>query len=462
MVFRQALQLSYVWKGRPIGYRLLDRRTAVTIGDRKGVTFVTPRLEGFPGRFRLTRRIRDGVALRLGPGMSGTVSLRGQKRTVGEVLAQPAERRFLRDPGMFRSVELYPGDTADLALDKAGKLRLLIEFSETPDRVGRPPFIQDRRMARIAAGTFAGVLGALALLVLIGEQLPEEKVAMTARRFAKVSAPMVREEKARKKREQEAAERAEREQKKRDRESAESRRARREEGRIGRQDAHAKNTILPKGREDRLRAKVNKTGILAALGTARLPGSGLGRLLDREDTGGMEQALNGLAGAQLVAGRGQGGLGHTGTGLGGGGTSFGRIQGSGDLNVGAGQGRGRKGPALRRGRERDVGVTMETGTPDAEGGLTRDQVSRVVRAHAAAIRYCYEKELQRQPNLSGKIDLYWVIRPSGKVDRVKIAASTVGNTAVEGCIERQVRHWNFPRSNGDTIVQKFPFFFKGA
>ena len=105
---------------------------------------------------------------------------------------------------------------------------------------------------------------------------------------------------------------------------------------------------------------------------------------------------------------------------------------------------------------------METGTAETEGGLTREQVNRVVRAHAAAIRYCYEKELQRQSNLSGKVELFWVIRPSGIVDRSKIAATTLGSRAVEGCMERQVKNWQFPRSDRETIVQSYPFFFKGG
>jgi outer membrane biosynthesis protein TonB len=249
---------------------------------------------------------------------------------------------------------------------------------------------------------------------------------------------------------------------KQEKEAAMSKRARDAEGRLGRADADNRDTVLPKGREDVLRAKVAKTGILAALGSARAPGSGLGRLFDTKSSAEMEQAMNGLAGAQLVAGRGAGGLGNAGTGLGGGGVGLGRIQGSGELDVGAGRGRGRKGPGLGRGKEREVSAGMETGSPTAEGGLTREQVTRVVRAHAAAVKYCYEKELQRQPSLSGKIEVYWVIRPNGSVDRAKIASSTVGSREVEGCIERQVRNWQFPRSDADTIVQSFPFFFKGG
>ena len=121
--------------------------------------------------------------------------------------------------------------------------------------------------------------------------------------------------------------------------------------------------------------------------------------------------MNGLAGAELVAGKGRGGLGEVGVGLGGGGTGIGQIQGSGSLDFGSGRGRGRKGPNLGRGQEKEVKVGMETGNPDSSGGLSREQINRVVKAHAAAIRYCFEKELQRQPDLAGKIELYWLIKP---------------------------------------------------
>jgi hypothetical protein len=55
-----------------------------------------------------------------------------------------------------------------------------------------------------------------------------------------------------------------------------------------------------------------------------------------------------------------------------------------------------------------------------------------------------------------------VIKPNGTVDRIKIASTTLGSRAVEGCMERQVRNWQFPRSDSDTIVQSYPFFFTGS
>ena len=192
---------------------------------------------------------------------------------------------------------------------------------------------------------------------------------MTQERVAKVALqtppPPDPEEKRRK--EAEARKLAEAARKRMEKEAAESKRAAKQEGRIGREDAVAKETVIPKGREDILRAKVARTGVLAVLGNQRRPGSGLAKLFDTSDKSDVEQAMNGLVGVELTAGRGAGGLGNIGSGPGGGGTSFGRIQGSGNLDVGAGRGRGRKGPSLGKGREREVQVGMETGTARRRG-----------------------------------------------------------------------------------------------
>jgi hypothetical protein len=462
MVQERSLQVTYLWKGQILAYHLLGPRQRLTIGDRRGVTLPTPRLPGFPGRFRLIAPVRDGFRLRLGPGMSGQLTLRGQARTVADLLAQPAPRGFLRSPGMFREVEIYPGDSATVDFDAAGMVQIRISWAEAPERVPKPPWLRDFLLIRIGGVTASATVGLMVAIRVITSGMPSPGTEISQERFAKVVAPAMERPSLKAAEARRKSELAAEARRRREKEAAESRRAREREGRLGRADAPSKETVLPKGREDVLRAKVAKTGLLAALGTGRPPGSGLGRLLDTNDRADMDQAMNGLAGATLVAGRGEGGLGATGTGLGGGGTGFGQIQGSGKLDVGAGRGRGRKGPGLGRGREREVQVGMETGTADTEGGLTRDQVNRVVRAHAAAIRYCYEKELQRQPSLSGKVELYWVIRPNGSVDRARIASSSMGSRAVEGCMERQVKNWQFPRSETETIVQSYPFFFKGG
>ncbi|HEY0715271.1 MAG TPA: hypothetical protein VGF45_21505, partial [Polyangia bacterium] len=352
---RSPLQITYTWKGQVLAYRLLSPRAVVTIGDGKRVTFVTPRLPNYPARFRLIRPAKDGITLRLGPGIGGQLEQRGQTRPIADLLREPGVRRFLRDPGMFRETQLYPGDSATLDLDAAnpGTLQMKISFAEAPAIVGRPRFLPEPLFVRTIGATAVARVLLVFTARFLSDRLHDPSVALTEERVRKVIMPAVevtKPEPTKKQREALAAEARKRQEK----EAAMSRRAREKEGRLGREDAPVRATEIPKGDKDLLRAKVAKTGILAALGSARAPGSGLGRLFDRNDSADLEQAMNGISANRVVAGRGTGGMGQAGVGIGGGGTgqSLGRIAGSGDLDVGRGSGRGRKGPGLSSGKER--------------------------------------------------------------------------------------------------------------
>ena len=41
-------------------------------------------------------------------------------------------------------------------------------------------------------------------------------------------------------------------------------------------------------------------------------------------------------------------------------------------------------------------------------------------------------------------------------------AFSASDAAVEGCIVRQVKQWQFPKAPGQTIVGRYPFIFKGG
>ncbi|HSO34846.1 MAG TPA: AgmX/PglI C-terminal domain-containing protein, partial [Labilithrix sp.] len=93
------------------------------------------------------------------------------------------------------------------------------------------------------------------------------------------------------------------------------------------------------------------------------------------------------------------------------------------------------------------------------GGLSQEQVRRVVMAHLGAVRACYESEAQRNPSLKGGVTVMWTIDPSGGVSSASLAGTTLSNPRVEGCVVRQVKGWHFPSSETPTIVGGFPFKF---
>jgi hypothetical protein len=98
--------------------------------------------------------------------------------------------------------------------------------------------------------------------------------------------------------------------------------------------------------------------------------------------------------------------------------------------------------------------------PNAEaGGLSTEQVKRVLAAHAGAIRACYELEAKRSSAPPGTIEVSWKIEPSGNVSDASIASSTLYDERAEACILRQVVGLRFPSSAAPTRVESFPFRF---
>lgn len=120
--------------------------------------------------------------------------------------------------------------------------------------------------------------------------------------------------------------------------------------------------------------------------------------------------------------------------------------------------RARRVPSPRRDRA-EVQVSVRSGRPSVSGFLSADQIRRVVRANQAAIRYCYEVEVQRQPNLRGQVTVGFRINATGNVSTARIASSSLGSSGVEGCIVRQIRRWRFPRPDGGEVNVTYPFQF---
>ncbi len=101
---------------------------------------------------------------------------------------------------------------------------------------------------------------------------------------------------------------------------------------------------------------------------------------------------------------------------------------------------------------------------DASGALKMKSVSqrdgptigRVVSANQPRLRSCYERQLRRDPNLKGRIDVSFVIEGSGRVKNVKVNARQFDNAIVTNCMKQVVESWNFgPSDAGDTQYQ-FP------
>lgn len=96
-----------------------------------------------------------------------------------------------------------------------------------------------------------------------------------------------------------------------------------------------------------------------------------------------------------------------------------------------------------------------------EGGLDKDQIAAVINRHIGEVIYCYEKGLQVQPSLSGRVGVKFVINGSGIVSSASVATSSLNSAQVEGCVVNRLRTWKFPKPIGGVNVKvQYPFVLK--
>lgn len=111
-------------------------------------------------------------------------------------------------------------------------------------------------------------------------------------------------------------------------------------------------------------------------------------------------------------------------------------------------------------------ATIRVPTPEetrVSGGLAADVVARYIRRHQNEIRYCYEKHLQQDPNLSGKLAVRFIIDGTGSVAGVATAEDTLQNGRVADCVHQRIGRWKFPQpAGGVNVVVTFPWIFKPA
>jgi len=102
---------------------------------------------------------------------------------------------------------------------------------------------------------------------------------------------------------------------------------------------------------------------------------------------------------------------------------------------------------------------VHIGVAEPVGGLSREEVRRVVRRNLPQVRHCYEQQLLSRPDLEGRVTVQFIIQQSGAVQSTGILSSSTGSAALEQCVAQAVRRWAFPQSPAITSVS-YPFMFQ--
>lgn len=238
--------------------------------------------------------------------------------------------------------------------------------------------------------------------------------------------------------------------------AGEGAKAKREEGKVGKKDAKmqkAKGDKIEKTQMDKQIAE--DAGVLGALRDGGMM-DGFGGQMNADMLGG----VGGLIGAKGVQ-VGAGGLGSRGSGLGGGGTADG-LGGLGTKGMGSGaSGYGRGGGNF--GAKGTGAIGAVGGDPIILGALDRSLIDRVIKRHMAQIRYCYQRQLTKNPSLKGKIVIKFVIAKDGSVSSASKKTSSMNSPPVESCIVGRFMRMKFPEPKGGGIViVSYPFIFSAG
>lgn len=104
--------------------------------------------------------------------------------------------------------------------------------------------------------------------------------------------------------------------------------------------------------------------------------------------------------------------------------------------------------------------TVGVKDPIMIGNVDKATIDRIVKQHLPQIRTCYERELSRNPKLSGKITVKFVIAKDGQVSTSNSAHSTLGSRVAEECIHGHFRRMRFPAPKGGGIAMiRYPLIF---
>ncbi len=403
---------------------------AITIGHAEGCDFVLPLQPAVA-----SHTLVEGEELHLTPAMGGRLLLEGQDCDVAQLRADGKSR-----------IRLAPEDWGVLWLNERSDVRLVI-LRVRPEPVPALPGDRSARplYASVAMSALAfGLFIAITFLnydpgkrTLDLEQVDERFTRAIFNDPPRDPEP-VPEEEAEISDEDKPAERT-------------SKKAGGPEGRFGRPDLTGRSNVP---RTTDTSSNATNVGLVEELNKLAQTDT----MADLLSVGG---DISGSGTGPLTIGNGSGGMGTRGSGSGGGGEGEGEgtIYGTSTVDTG-GSGAGNRRRTVKPAsgpKEREVSVVA--GTAKVKGQLSKELIDKEVRRHRPQISFCYNAQLTRKPDLSGKVTLQWIIRLDGSVTNAKIKSSSLDSTDAESCMVRALGGWRFPKPEGGVVEVEYPFVF---
>lgn len=107
----------------------------------------------------------------------------------------------------------------------------------------------------------------------------------------------------------------------------------------------------------------------------------------------------------------------------------------------------------------DSGLDGEISGGIDDENRTAGAIASMVSQYRSGIRYAYNRELLKNPSISGRIVVAFVILPDGSVESAEIRQSSVDWPPLDEAVLKRLRNWKFPKSRGTSVRVVFPFVF---
>jgi len=453
-----ALEVAVLWNGEVVTVKHFKKGTNVTAGDKAGSMVFIP--SEFLGHESLDLAIPEGNGFLLdvsGPEVKGDCLVDGKVVKVDDL-----ERR-----GKLVDKDHLRMDAGTKARLEYGPFTLMISLENLPPAVRTP--LAKRLNVQDHVYSAVSVILHLVFLILI-TLIPEDQLRATRDPYERRNQAFKMIQVA----ELEKLAELERERKAREEEKRNKEKEKFEtEDRTSSDDTKVKIKKL-----DELKTKLTPEDIKKR--NQEIADRALTHLMDQQDDllsqvlgAGGDPTLAG-AGARVIGSQGPGtmvsGLDPFGGTLGGGTGGFqgtpgmfgGNEFGPADLKGISGLEKDGKGARANLKFKKGRGTPVVYSAPySVTGELDKATVRRYIQSKMNQIRWCYQQEIQRSPNLTGQVVFSWVIMPTGKVIGVKVASTSLKNKSVEGCISSRIATWRFPSPRGGgTVKVTYPFIFR--
>ena len=463
---KKILRLGLIQEGRILEEKLIRKPQDVTIGKSDKATFMVP-LEGFPEAYKMFVYRKGLYYLRFTSRMQGKIAIQpGEVYTLAQLRSSNMVKRS-KDIYYFELKEQTRGKV------KLGDISILFQFIEAPKALPtyQPPAVLkgglltalDKRMFVAMVASILVHFAFMGFAYWWAENMePEVEQEITYNKLVEFLQPEVQHVK----KEKPVKIKAKIEKGKGTvAVKAKVGKVRRKHhgggGRKGKGKSSKKRgkgaAISAAARHKKLVATVRSTTIIRYLGAASKDGSIIGSTIGKTGMARLSQdAVVGRKGVKNAKGNDIGMVGFRGGKLRAhsGGGSYAKLTGK------------ELGGPLKTGRVARVKHTQHVAKVDlisnfmkmgGSGKIDKSTAVSVLRRARGGIKRCYDRALMKNPNLQGKLNIYIIVGPNGRVSDVNIIYKSFSyDPGFERCIKRKLRRLHFPKPKGGNVTLSIP------